>query len=83
MCQKIINGIAIFSGVISLSVVGTVGYVYVQKDAIIDSVKQKVVGNALGGLAGGAVGGALKSLPVPGLAPKGSPLPVPGLPFGG
>ena len=83
MCQKIINGIAIFSGVVSLSVIGTVGYVYVQKDAIIESVKQKVVGNALGGLAGGAVGGALKSLPLPGLAPKGSPLPVPGLPFGG
>jgi|TARA_B100001113_G_scaffold135652_1_gene111388 hypothetical protein len=79
MCQKIINGIAIFSGVVSLTVVGTAGYVYVQKDAIIESVKQKVVGNAIGGLAGGA----LKSLPVPGLAPKGSPLPVPGLPFGG
>ena len=83
MCQKIINGIAIFSGVVSLSVIGTVGYVYVQKDAIIDSVKQKVVGNALGGLAGCAVGGALKSLPVPGLAPQAAPLPVPGLPFGG
>ena len=83
MCQKIINGIAIFSGVVSLSVIGTVGYVYVQKDAIIESVKQKVVGNALGGLAGGAVGGALKSLPVPGLAPNAAPLPVPGLPFGG
>tara|TARA_Y100001970_G_scaffold119719_1_gene148487 strand:+ start:114 stop:356 length:243 start_codon:yes stop_codon:yes gene_type:complete len=79
--QKIINGIAIFSGVVSLTVIGTVGYVYVQKDAIIESVKQKVVGNAIGGLAGGA----LKSLPVPGLAPQGSPspLPVPGLPFGG
>ena len=83
MCQKIINGIAIFSGVVSLSVIGTVGYVYVQKDAIIESVKQKVVGNALGGIAGGAVGGALKSLPVPGLAPNAAPLPVPGLPFGG
>ena len=83
MCQKIINGIAIFSGVVSLSVVGTVGYVYVQKDAIIESVKQKVVGNAIGGLAGGAIGGAIKSLPVPGLAPNASPLPVPGMPFGG
>ena len=81
--QKIINGIAIFSGVVSLTVIGTVGYVYVQKDAIIESVKQKVVGNALGGLAGGAVGGALKSLPVRGLAPQAAPLPVPGLPFGG
>ena len=82
--QKIVNIIAIASGVVSLAVVGTAGYVYVQKDAIIESVKQKVVGNALGGLAGGALGGgALKSLPVPGLAPQAAPLPVPGSPFGG
>ena len=52
MCQKIINGIAIFSGVISLTVVGTAGYVYVQKDAIIESVKEK----ALGSIGGAAVG---------------------------
>ena len=79
MCQKIINGIAIFSGVISLTVVGTAGYVYVQKDAIIESVKEK----ALGSIGGAAVGGALKSLP--GLprpvGPKGPSLPVPGSPF--
>ena len=79
MCQKIINGIAIFSGVVSLTVIGTVGYVYVQKDAIIESVKQKVVGNAIGGLAGGAI----KSLPLP-VGPQGPSLPglpVPGSPF--
>jgi len=77
--QKIINGIAIFSGVVSLTVIGTVGYVYVQKDAIIESVKQKVVGNAIGGLAGGAI----KSLPLP-VGPQGPSLPglpVPGSPF--
>ena len=43
MLQKIVNGIAITSGVVSLAVVGTVGYVYVRKDAIIENVKGKVI----------------------------------------
>ena len=43
MFQKIVNGIAIASGVVSLTVVGTVGYVYVRKDAIIENVKGKVL----------------------------------------
>ena len=41
--QKIINGIAIASGVISLTVVGTVGYVFIRKDAIIENVKGKIM----------------------------------------
>ena len=41
--QKIINGIAIASGVISLTVVGAVGVVYLNKDAIIENVKSKVM----------------------------------------
>ena len=77
--QKIVNIIAIASGVVSLTVVGSGIYLYTQKDAIIESVTEK----ALVSIGGAAVGGALKSLPLPGLAPKGSPLPVPGLPFGG
>ena len=43
MLQKIVNGIAIASGVVSLAVVGTVGYVYVRKDAIIENIKGKVM----------------------------------------
>ena len=43
MLQKIVNGIAIASGVVSLSVVGTVGYVYIRKDAIIENVKGKLM----------------------------------------
>ena len=39
MLQKIVNGIAIASGVISLSVVGLGGYVFIRKDAIIEDVK--------------------------------------------
>ena len=47
MLQKIVNGIAIVSGVVSLAVVGTVGYVYVRKDAIIENVKGKIVESVL------------------------------------
>jgi len=72
MLQKIVNGIAIVSGVVSLAIVGTAGYVYVRKDAIIENVKGKImesvlpggIGGAIGGAGGGALGGALQ-LPAP------------------
>ena len=58
--QKIINGIAIFSGAVALGVVGLGGYVFIRKDAIIDNVKSKIMESVLpGGLGGGALGGAL------------------------
>ena len=47
MLQKIVNGIAIASGVVSLAVVGTVGYVYIRKDAIIEDIKGKVMESAV------------------------------------
>ena len=43
MLQKIINGIAIASGVVSITVVGAVGVVYLNKAAIIENVKSKVM----------------------------------------
>ena len=69
MLQKIVNGIAIASGVISLTVVGTVGYVFIRKDAIIENIKGKVMESIMpGGLGTGALeglaGGEL-SLPSP------------------
>jgi len=70
MLQKIVNGIAIVSGVVSLSVVGLGGYVFIRKDAIIDSAKSKILEAVmpdLGGIAGDALpdvtGPALPSLP--------------------
>ena len=66
--QKIVNIIAIASGVVSLAVVGTAGYVYVQKDAIIESVKEKALGSLGGGALSGALGGG--SLPT---IPQGAP----------
>ena len=75
MLQKIVNGIAIASGVVSIAVVGTVGYVYVRKDAIIESVKSKVVESilpsvplpSLPSVTGGAQGLSTPSNPVPSL----------------
>ena len=57
MLQKIVNGIAITSGVVSLTVVGTVGYVFIRKDAIIENIKSKVMESVLPGGIGGAIGG--------------------------
>ena len=47
MLQKIVNGIAIASGVVSLTVVGLGGYVFIRKDAIIENVKSKVMESVL------------------------------------
>ena len=57
MLQKIVNGIAIASGVVSLTVVGTAGYVFIRKDAIIDNIKSKVMESVLPGGLGSALGG--------------------------
>ena len=59
MLQKIVNGIAIASGVVSLAVVGTVGYVYVRKDAIIENIKGKVMESVMPDIGGGI----MKSIP--------------------
>ena len=86
MLQKIINGIAIASGVVSITVVGAVGIVYLNKDAIIDNVKGKVMEAVtdklgsfgdLGGLGGGSLGLPSPSTPTPD-APAASPMsPIP------
>ena len=78
MLQKIVNGIAIASGVVSLTVVGTAGYVFIRKDAIIDNIKSKVMESVLpGGLGTGALGGALE---MPKLG--GNPMAAPDEPTG-
>ena len=78
MLQKIVNGIAIASGVVSITVVGIAGYVYIRKDAIIENVKSKVMESVLPAGIGG-LGGAGLGLPSPS-SPETSPLPAP-MPF--
>ena len=85
MLQKIVNGIAIASGVVSITVIGIGGYVFIRKDAIIENVKGKIIeavmpgglgdlgGGALEGLTGGGLG-----LPAPSNATPSDPMsPVP------
>ena len=87
--QKLINGIAIASGIVSLTVVGLGGYVFIRKDAIIDNIKSKVMESVLPGGIGGAIsGGALKGglgLPAPSnpmAAPTEPTAPESPVPFG-
>ena len=65
-CQKVVNVLAVSSAVVSLAVVGSVGYVLVNKDAIIEDVKEQVMDGVLGGLGGGLGGstGLAPELPV-------------------
>ena len=87
--QKLINVLAVASAVVSVAVVGTGAYVYVNKDAIIESVTEKALGS-LGGLGaglGGAAGTGALPLGTNDLAPSTPQassslgLPVPGSPF--
>ena len=74
MLQKIVNGIAIASGVVSITVIGIGGYVFIRKDAIIENVKGKIMESVLPGGIGGALGGA-------GLGGAGLGLPAPSNPM--
>ena len=70
--QKIFNAIAVASGVLSLTVVGAGLTVYLNKDAIINNIKEKALEAVTGGL-GDAIGDAL---PIPDMTgdviPKGT-----------
>jgi hypothetical protein len=56
--QKLINVLAITSFAVSAAVVGACGYVYVNQDAIVDSIKDQATG-----MITDAVGGAVGDLP--------------------
>ncbi len=60
--QKIVNIVAVTSGLVSAAVVASGIYVYVQRDQLIDNVKSQVmeaVTGSFGGLGGGLGGDAL------------------------
>ena len=86
MLQKIVNGIAIASGVVSLAVVGTVGYVYIRKDAIIENVKGKVIEAVMPSIGGGITdaipsftgpAAPLQDAPTKSIIPEGTGLGIP------
>ena len=55
--QKIVNVLAVASAAVSLAVVGSGLYVYVNRGAIVDGIKSQALEAVLGG--SGGLGGAL------------------------
>ena len=52
MCQKVINVLAVASAAVSVAVVGSGLYVYVNRASIIDGVKSQIMESVTGGLGG-------------------------------
>ena len=82
-CQKIVNVIALTSGVVSLAIVGSGLFVFVNRDSIVDNIKQQAIEAALGslgGLGGGALPTGSNDLPSLGSTPSMGPAaPAPSL----
>ena len=77
--QKIVNVLAIASGIVSAAVVASGVFVYVNRDSIVDSIKSQAieaVTGSLGGLGGGSLG-------APDLAPPTDSAAAPAVPSGG
>jgi len=56
--NDIANAISILSGVSLAGIIGVGSYVYLNKDAIIDDIKDAAIESVVGGMGGGAIGGA-------------------------
>ena len=64
--QKIINGVALLSGLVSLSVVGGGAYLYMNKDVLVENAREKItvaVTEAVTGALPGLVDKAVPELP--------------------
>ena len=80
--QKIVNVIALSSGVVSLALIGLGVFTYVQRDKLVDNVKSRVmeaVTDALPSVVGGSLPGTtgLPTVPsAPDAANPQSPIPL-------
>ena len=78
MVQKIINVLALASTVVSVTVVGVSGYVYLNREAIIEDIKEKALGGLGGSLGGGALTGDV-GVPYENPTTTSTPVPPAGL----
>ena len=56
--NDIANAISVVSGVSLAGIIGVGSYVYLNKDAIVDDIKDAAIESVMGGMGGGALGGA-------------------------
>ena len=78
--QKLINGVALLSGLVSLSVLGGGAYLYVQKDTLIEQSRERVtaaITEAITEALPGLVQSAMPSVP----EVTGPAVPSPTMPF--
>ena len=71
--NDIANAISVASGVTLAGIIGVGSYIYLNKDAIIDDIKDAAIESVVGGMGTGALGGAAGSLGAPDLLPSPSP----------
>ena len=84
--NDIANAISVASGVTLAGIIGVGTYIFVNKDAIIDDIKDAAIESVTGGMAGGALGGlGAPDLPSPtdqaSSPAAGFSLPAPNNPF--
>ena len=80
--NDIANAISVASGVTLAGVIGIGTYIFVNKDAIIEDVKDAAIESVMSGMGAGALGGAgALDLALPAdqaAAPQSAPLALPG-----
>ena len=76
--NDIANAISVASGVTLAGIIGVGTYIYVNKDAIIDDIKDAAIESVVGGMGGGAL-----PIGTPDLAPPADQAAVPDNPSAG
>ena len=80
--NDIANAISVASGVTLAGIIGVGSYVYLNKDAIIDDIKDAAIESVMGGM-GGSLGGSALPIGAPDLASPTPQAAAPAVPNAG
>ncbi len=80
--NSIANIVSIVSGVSLAGIIGVGSYVYLNKDAIIEDIKEAAIESVMGGM-GGSLGGSALPIGAPDLASPTPQAAAPAVPSGG
>ena len=80
--NDIANAISVASGVTLAGIIGVGSYVYLNKDAIIDDIKDAAIESVVGGM-GGSLGGSALPIGAPDLASPTPQAAAPAVPNAG
>ena len=80
--NDIANAISVVSGVSLAGIIGVGSYVYLNKDAIIDDIKDAAIESVVGGMGAGALGGGGLPIGAPDLAAPADSAAAPSSGFG-